>query len=373
MINTTRPTTRTIALLVVGSILGSLVAVPGSASAAEAPAALEFQLQPGGGPSNVAWTQQPVVRIVDANGVTVTSSHLAVTLKTSAATNGLLICNANPVIAVNGIAAFSACFVNAPGSGDLLVATAFGLPAATSDAFTVTEPDPDPPLRIAFDYEGLSEPFTATAEGPIWYPVRVQVIDPTSGADVVAGPGSTIPVTLSMALNPPDATVSCPGGNTVNAVAGIATFTGCSISKPGLRLSLVATTPGSTEAYAIPTDVWPAGMPRGPLLQFDASSMTTSAYAPIWGSPIDLNVALVPLPGGGSMAGRVVHIQASDNPYDPDSWRTFGDVTTDESGRGALRGYTPVRNHYYRALFDGSRTLGLRSAPDGGSWSGKRR
>jgi len=74
-----------------------------------------------------------VVRIVDANGETVTSSHLAVSLT-------VLGCNDNPQVAVNGVATFSGCSVFYPAGTVTSKATAYGVTAATSAPFTITAP-----------------------------------------------------------------------------------------------------------------------------------------------------------------------------------------------------------------------------------------
>jgi hypothetical protein len=86
--------------------------------------------------------------------------------------------------------------------------------------------------------------------------------------------------------------------------------------------------------------------------------MDSSSFAPVWGEDVGFRVHLLSVPGNTPIAGRVVHIQATDNPYDPASWRTIGDGTTGADGRGILRGYTPPVNQFYRAVFDGAGPLG---------------
>jgi hypothetical protein len=348
------PSQRAARLLVaaVASILAASFVDPASGLAAGAPAGLSFVVSPGGGPSNVPWTQQPVVRIVDANGETVTTSNLAVLLRRAATATGILFCNTNPVRAVEGVATFRGCWLDAPQSGATLVATAFELPPATSAPFDVGPPVDEPPARLAFDFAGQESPFTATAEGPIWFDVRVRVLD-AAFRTITTGPLSTTPVTFSVAPNPAGATVSCPGGTTVTTVAGSAEFEDCSISKPAIGLSILASAPGLIDGVFNGIDVWPKGSPRGPRL-----SLFEGNPAPTWGVPLDFAVTVDEVPGGGSPANRVVHIQATDNPSDPDSWRTISDVTTGADGRGVFSGYTPRTNHWYRAAFDGAADIG---------------
>jgi hypothetical protein len=339
--------------LTIASVVGSGLSVPTPVIAAGAPAGLEFQVQPGGGPSNLPWAQPPVVRVVDGAGETVTTSNLAIHLTAGPSTGGILLCQANPVLAVNGIATFSGCYLNASGAGASLVATAFKLPPITSAPFEVGPPGPLPPGVLQFDFSALRASPTATAEGPIWFEVKVRIVDPSSNALIITGPLSTTPVTLSMPPNPPGATVSCPGGNTVPAVAGVAAFEDCSISKPGSELRLAAIAPGFAETHTGAINVWPPGSPRGPNL-----SMDTTAFAPVWGEAVGFRVHLLSVPGNAPIAGRVIHVQATENPFDPASWRTIGDATTGADGRAIVRGYTPPVNRFYRAMFDGADLLG---------------
>jgi hypothetical protein len=346
------PARRSLSVLVVATMVAVSSLHPVSALAAGTPAGLEFVVSPGGGPSNVPWARQPIVRIVDATGTTATDSHLAVALRRAQSAKGLLICNANPVTAVNGIATFDGCWLNEAQSGATLIATAFRLPSATSAPFDVGPPVEEPPARLVFDFAGQEPPFTATAEGPIWFDVRVRIVD-AGFVTITSGPLSTIQVTFSVAPNPAGASVTCPGGNTVSALAGLATFQGCSFSRAAFGLSIVASAPGLGDGYFNGIDVWPAGSPRGPRLD-----LFTGNPAPTWGQPVDFDVTVDQLPASSSGANRRVHVQATDNPYDPDSWRTIDDVTTGTDGRAAWHGYTPRTNHWYRAYFEGAPDLG---------------
>jgi hypothetical protein len=348
------PSQRAARLLVaaVASILAASFVDPASGLAAGAPAGLSFVVSPGGGPSNVPWTQQPVVRIVDANGETVTTSNLAVLLRRTPSAKGLLFCNANPVRAIDGVATFNGCWLDGIQTGATLVATAFELAPAASAPFDVGPPLDEPPARMVFDFEGQEWPFTATAEGPIWFDVRVRIID-ASFRTITTGPFSTTPVTFSVAPNPAGATVSCAGGTTVTTVAGLAAFEDCSISRPAIGLAIVASAPGFSDGYFNGIDVWPPGSPRGPRLD-----LFTANHAPTWGEPVDFQVTIDHVPGSSPLAGRLVHVQATDNPYDPESWRTIGEATTGADGRGTFRGYTPRTNHWYRAFFEGAADLG---------------
>src|SRR5438105_13545097 len=93
-------------LLVASTTLGA-----GTAAAAVAAVALQFEVQPGGGPSGRPMPQQPVIRVVAAAGSTVTSSTAAVTLRAWGTDAGTLICQENPVRAIGGVATFHGCYL----------------------------------------------------------------------------------------------------------------------------------------------------------------------------------------------------------------------------------------------------------------------
>ena len=100
-----------LALLLLAALLVSILSSgpmlgPVAAAAAGAAVALQFEVQPGGGPSGRPMPQQPVIRVVDAAGNTVTISTAAVTLRSYGQDPGTLICQENPVRAIGGVATF---------------------------------------------------------------------------------------------------------------------------------------------------------------------------------------------------------------------------------------------------------------------------
>jgi len=91
------------------------------------------------------------------------------------------------------------------------------------------------PIRVVF----LTEPSDAAANSPI----------PSIDIGIVDGTGTvrndaTSAVTIAIGTNPGGATLS--GTSTVNAVHGIASFTGLSIDKAGTGYTLVASSAGLT-------------------------------------------------------------------------------------------------------------------------------
>jgi trimeric autotransporter adhesin len=284
---TIRP--RLASLLTAAAVSGALLA-PSSVLAAGDPVALRFEVQPGGGPAGRPMAQQPVVRVVDADGNTVTTSTAAVTLKPYGNVNDVLVCQENPVRAINGVATFHGCYLfDGPQSGERVRATAYRLDGAISDPFDVGPRGAEPAVRLVFDVgNGFNVgPFTATAEGPLWFDLRVRVENPQAGT-ITSGPTSTLPITLAMAPNPEAAAVSCTDGLTVPAVAGIATFIGCSISKLGIALRLAASADGADPVWSFPINVWQPGSLRGP--DVGLSDIVGSTIT--WGRPVEFMLHL---------------------------------------------------------------------------------
>ncbi len=229
---------RSAAVLFAIALLGAMIA-PAAAVAAGEPVTLQFAVQPGDGAAGAPLSRQPVVRVVDVNGNTVSSSTAV--LLTGSHDQDVFGCLENPVRAIKGIATFHGC-------------TMFSGPIAGS--------------RIR-----------ATA-----YRVDAAIVEP---------------------------------------------------------------------AWSFLIDVWPPGSPRGPnFLAFDVALPGST-----WGGTLQAQLHLRPTADGQDVTGRRIHIQLTDDPYDPASWRTLGDVTTDATGSASFTGYRPVSNHVYRAILDGTPDL----------------
>jgi hypothetical protein len=104
---------------------------------------LSFTTQPGGGAAGVAWTQQPVVKILNASNTVVTtdsSSTVSLAISTNPA-GGTLTCTGGTSMRVtSGVATFSGCSINlSSASAYTLGATSSPVWApATSTGFLVT-------------------------------------------------------------------------------------------------------------------------------------------------------------------------------------------------------------------------------------------
>lgn len=185
--------------------------------AAEPATQLSFSTSPNNATGGAAFTRQPVVQLLDARGRP-TSGSRTITLSLTGGT-GTLSCAKNPLSTENGVASFAGCAVDKAGTYRL-VASANSLPSATSAAFTISV---GPPARLAFTAVPEATAQTvAFARQPV-----VQLRD--AGGNLTA---STASVTLSLTGAPAGAVLSC-ATNPRSAVAGVATFSGCSINKAG--------------------------------------------------------------------------------------------------------------------------------------------
>ncbi len=188
-----------------------------------------------------------------------------------------------------------------------------------------------------------AQPSAATAGVALSTAPAVTVVDDT-GQTVTTGAGATTMVTLAIGAGPQGAALTCQGGATRAAVAGIATFDGCSVSPAGGGYVLVATAPGLPAAASTPF----VAAPAAPTLTLEAASTVIR-----WGDPAQLSVHLVPPASGGTVAGQVVHLQRSTDGVD---WTTAADLTTDSQGT-ATWSERPATNLFFRAVFDGSAEL----------------
>jgi len=194
------------------------------------------------------------------------------------------------------------------------------------------------------------QPAGSSAGAALNGPPTVTIVDPT-GQPVTTGPSATLAVTLEFGLNPTGAILTCAGGPSRAAVAGVAAFAGCTISSPGGGYVLVASASGLTAASSAPFDIAPPA---------PSVSLTVSASTILWGKGVTLAVGLVPPASGGAVAERAVRIQGS---MDRSAWTTITMLTTSAGGTATFD-YRPATNLYYRAVFDGGPDLGAAMSID---------
>jgi hypothetical protein len=208
-------------------------------------------------PSQLAFTVQPTnvtagssiipavqVSIEDAAGSVVTAATNAVTIAIGTNPAAGTLSGTLTVNAVAGVATFSNLSIDRAGVGYTLVASSGTLTAATSTAFNVTA---GPPAKLAF----AVQPTNVVAGTAITPAVQVSVQD--SLGNLV--PTATNSVTVAIGTNPGGGTLS--GTATVNAVAGVATFSNLSINKTGTGYTLAATSGVLTGATSTAFNVTP--------------------------------------------------------------------------------------------------------------------
>jgi hypothetical protein len=243
---------------------------------------------------------------------------------------------------VAGIATFAGCAVTPAGTGYRLAASATGLAAATSTPFDISPAAPLHPLLIV-----AASPGNSVAGVPFAQPPVIRVTD-GAGATITAGSAANLPVTLALAPGS-GATLTCSGGLTRWAAAGVAIFPGCAISAAGIGFTLTASAPTSIGVSAAAFDVAPGAASPAPTLAF---ATTTSIIG--WGSQAGLS-ATVSVPAGNvGPAGRLVRFEAS--PDGVTRWQTVGTAAADQAGIAAFT-YRPATNLWYRAFFDGAADL----------------
>jgi len=137
---------------------------------------------------------------------------------------------------VSGVATYSGCKINLPGTGYTLRASATGLTPATSTAFNVS----GPAAQLVF----TTAPGGANRGAPFGTQPVVTVED--AAGNTVTSDSST--VTLS--ITPPTLGNPKLSGCSGTESAGVVTFTGCSINKSSSGYSLTANDGALTPAIS---------------------------------------------------------------------------------------------------------------------------
>jgi len=186
-----------------------------------------------GSASGSAFTTQPIITIQDALGNTVTNSNASVTMTVSGGDNKATTVGTVTINAVNGVANFSGVGISGTaGTTYLLTFASNGLTSATQ---SIT------PTFGAATQATLGTSAAGSASGSAFTTQPVITIKDAFGNTVT---NSTAAVTMSVSGN--GATV---GSATVNAVAGVANFSGVGISgTAGTPYTLTFASNGLTSA-----------------------------------------------------------------------------------------------------------------------------
>jgi hypothetical protein len=321
---------------------------------------LVFTTQPSASSSaGIAFASQPVVAV--RAGPTDTATHDSTTIVTlsikpgTGATGATLSCDVGLSKTVtNGVAAFTGCRIDkisptSPSNPYKIVATATNLPALTAAESTNIAITAGAASKLGF----TSQPTGGVASQV--FPIQpVVAIQDAGGNTVTSGTNSTATVTLSLGAGAPaGAVLSCTGGLSKAAVAGVATFAGCMVNFAG-TYTIVATASNLAAGTSVTSATSTSFVVTAPTA---AITLTTSAPTPpgahdpviLWGQGFTLTVQF-----GTNGANKQVQLQGT---RDLITWTTITTLTTDASGKASLF-YTPVTNLFYRAVFAGSGDLG---------------
>ncbi len=230
---------------VVGLFIQEVSLQPGQTLTIEDPdfqdaSGVPFQLAFSPPPANgTVGSNLPGVEVVvqDANGNQVSSASNSVTLSLAVNPGNATLSGTTTVGAVDGIAFFGDLILNAPGSGYRFGATSPGLTPATSDPFDVTGGVTGGATQLVF---ANPVPDGVTLTNLIG--VAVQIRDANNNLVTTANN----PVTIALGTNPGNGTLM--GTTTVNAVAGVATFSDLQIDRPGSGWVLQATSNNLAQA-----------------------------------------------------------------------------------------------------------------------------
>ena len=186
------------------------------------------------------FSTSPVVAVRESGGALVSGDNTTqVTLSLASAPGGaVLTCTGgNARTASSGLATFNGCSVSTAGSGYVLRATAPGLTQADSASFAAATHGPA--AKLGF----LAQPAGTSAGSPLTTQPVIAIQD-AGGATVLSD--STTTVTLAVQSGP--GTLTCTGSNTRTVSAGVATFSGCTVSVGGTYVLRATSNPVYTPA-----------------------------------------------------------------------------------------------------------------------------
>ncbi|HZN93944.1 MAG TPA: Ig-like domain-containing protein, partial [Myxococcales bacterium] len=203
--------------------------------------AVEFVNQPSNSAAGAAISPAITVRVVDASGNTVVDASDPVTLSMGANPGGGSLSGGLTSTPVNGVATFSTVSINKSGSGYTLVASSAALTSATSSPFDVAA---GAAASLAFG----TQPTNTRAGQPITPAVTVRALDAFGNLSAFSGA-----VTVTLSGGNPNASLG--GTTTVNAAAGVATFSNLSVNKKGSSYALAASASGLSGATSNPFNI----------------------------------------------------------------------------------------------------------------------
>jgi hypothetical protein len=293
-----------------------------------------------------AFPVNPVIRIADASGNTVTTSTANVQLSILAGAPltggpGTLTCDqtANTKAAVAGVAPFTNCRIDKVGTGYKLTATSGALTAPTNQmAFNVAV---GAPAKLIFMAQ---PPLQSTAGQPFATAMQVGIAD--AGGNAVTA-GITATISLGIANNPGGGALTCQGGTNATTTIGVAVFTGCSITKQGIGYTLSATPIATAPITVLSGTTSNAFTILAPAASI---SLTPSSEVITWGQDVSFTIQF-----GVNGAGKTFTLQVSKDNVNFSNI-SGATLTTDANGTASFT-YGPSDNRYYRVSFAGSGDL----------------
>jgi uncharacterized repeat protein (TIGR01451 family) len=227
--------------------------------------------------AGVSFAQQPVVKIQDEFGNTVTDS--TVTVAAALQTGGGTLSGTKSVAAVNGVVTYSGLSINLTGTDKVLRFTATSLTLAdTTPAISITFAAASK-LAVTTQPSSSTAPGTAFAQQPV---VTVQ--------DQFANTVTDNTLSVTAALQTGDGTLG--GTAAIAAVSGVVTYSGLSIDSAGTNKVLRFTVAGDTLTRAdtspdfsinlgalTSTDVEPESLATGTVGDVDVSLTLATALA----------------------------------------------------------------------------------------------
>jgi hypothetical protein len=204
---------------------------------------LAFAQQPSNTQSASSITPAVTVQVLDAGNRLVANSSASINLAIATNPGSGALSGTLPQNAVNGVATFSNLSIDKIGTGYTLAASSAGLTSATSTAFNILI---GPATKLAF----TTQPGGAAPGSPLSPQPSVTIQD--AGGNTV---NSTASITLALILNGNSGVLTCTPSLSRNAVAGVASFTGCAVSLAGTGYQLRATSGSLTQAVSNAFDI----------------------------------------------------------------------------------------------------------------------
>lgn len=317
-------------------------------------------------PAGRSWGIQPVVSVLDASGdVVATDNRTIISLRISdgaplAGGPGNLSCSGGTSMAVrNGVARFSGCAIDVPGTFYQLTASTYstGSTRILSDqslAFDIAGGSAGARAKFTVEPLGavLGAPAPSAPSGTPWATQPVVSIVDAFGR--VARSDYDTVVTLSIdGQSPAGGKLACAGGVQQQVSAGVASFYGCQVTGPGTGYVLRATARAAGGSL-----IYDLSLP----FTITSVASTLDLYPSAFTVKPNEVVTLTATLSGQGAGGQSIVFQRR-QPGDT-GWVDLGTAQTSASGVATYT-FDPQFTASYRAVFNGSGGLtAATSAPD---------